>query len=148
MNDRVGYFEKNFLLQNWGKCAKNRVYWQWRIQSVFNAGVPVWTPKLCTQINEKHLRKNLINSTLGIKSSLQQYLNIVRKLTLQYLCFFNKINQNCLHVIFQPVFTSNFELGFLCVLYIVTDFDVPKISSEQIDETASISPCWYKFTKI
>ena len=39
--------------------------------------------------------------------------------------FFKKINQNFFHVMFQQVFSSNFELGLLCVLYIVIDFDVP-----------------------
>ena len=62
--------KKTFCCKTGGNVPKLG-YIDWRIQSVFNAGVPVWTPKLCTQINEKHLRKNLINSTLGIKSSLQ-----------------------------------------------------------------------------
>ena len=39
--------------------------------------------------------------------------------------FFKKNYQNCFHVMFQPVFTSNFELGLLCILYMFTDFDVP-----------------------
>ena len=38
--------------------------------------------------------------------------------------FFKKINQNFFHVMYQQVFSSNFELGLLCVLYTVIDFDV------------------------
>ena len=38
--------------------------------------------------------------------------------------FFKK-NQNCFHVMFQPAFNSNFELGLLYLLYIAIDFDVP-----------------------
>ena len=39
--------------------------------------------------------------------------------------FFKESNQNCFHVMFQPVYTSSFELGLMCVLYIAIGFDVP-----------------------
>ena len=56
---------------------------------------------------------------------------------------------------FQPVYTSNFELGLVCVLYIVVGFDAPlawsyqpkehsrvlKILSEWKYETFSWEPC-------
>ena len=48
---------------------------------------------------------------------------------------------------FQPVYTSNFELGLLCVLYIVISFDVPLAWSYQSKEHSKVlktlSECKY-----
>ena len=56
-------------------------YWQWRIQRIVDAGISVWPPK-------SHLFKS------------QEI----------YIFFFPKSNQNCFHVMFQPVFTPCFAL--------------------------------------
>ena len=36
---------------------------QWCIQRVLDAGMPVWAPKLCAQIIEKHLKCFLIQTS-------------------------------------------------------------------------------------
>ena len=100
-------------------CSMN----QWCIQRVFDAGIPVWLPKLCAQINEKELRKNLINSNLWDKIFIAIVSKHCKKFNFTLPLFFKKINQNSFHVIFRPVFTSNFKLGLLCILCIVIDFD-------------------------
>ena len=83
---------------------------QSHIQRVFNTNLLVWVPKLCAQISEKQLRKNLIHSNHAVlKSLLQLYLSIVKNLTLRYTYLKKKSNQNTLYVTFQPVFSSNFE---------------------------------------
>ena len=63
-----------------------------------------WFP----QSNKKQLKKISFKSR-RIKPLLQLYLNVVKHLTLQYLP--SKNNQNCFQYIFQPVFTSYFELA-------------------------------------
>ena len=60
------------------------------------------------QSNKKQLKKISFKSR-RIKPLLQLYLNIVKHLTLQYLL--SKNNQNCFQYIFQPGFTSYFELA-------------------------------------
>ena len=52
----------------------------------------------------------------------KMYVNIAGNLTLLGIFFKKKNNHNCFHVIYLPVFTSNSELGRLCVLYMVIDF--------------------------
>ena len=39
---------------------------------------------------------------------------------------------------FQPVYTSNFELGLVCVLYIVVGFDAPLAWSYQPKEHSMV----------
>ena len=39
---------------------------------------------------------------------------------------------------FQPVYTSNFELGLVCVLYIVVGFDAPLAWSYQPKEHSRV----------
>ena len=63
--------------------------------------------------------------SLGIKSSLQLYLNIERNLIYDTFVFQKKSHQNCLHAMFQPFFSPNFELNLLCAFSIIIDFDVP-----------------------
>ena len=37
----------------WVSYLSTLQIYQWRIQKVFNDGIPVWAPKLCAQINKK-----------------------------------------------------------------------------------------------
>ena len=48
----------------------------------------------------------------------KMHVNIAGNLTLLgiFVFFLKKNNHNCFHVIYLPVFTSNSELGRLCVL--------------------------------
>ena len=61
--------------------------------------------------------------------------------------FFKESNSNYFHVMFQPAYTSNFELGLVCVLYIVIGFNVPIASSYQFKEHSRVlkilSECKY-----
>ena len=69
-------------------------------------------------------KKSLIQ-ILGDKIFISIVSKHCKKLNFKITLFFKQSNKNRFHVIFTPVFASNFELGLLCVLYIVIDFDVP-----------------------
>ena len=70
-------------------------------------------------------KKSLIQ-ILGDKIFISIVSKHCKKFNFKITLFFKKSNQNCFHVIFQPVFNSNFELSLLRILNIITDFDVPE----------------------
>ena len=67
-------------------------------------------------IFEWPLRKNLVNSNLGDKTSLQLYLNIVRNLTLRYLCFLTKAIKTVFMLCFNQFLLLILNRVF-CVFY-------------------------------
>ena len=62
--------------------------------------------------------------------------------------FFKESNWNFFHVVFQPVYTSSFELDLVRILYIVIGYDVPLAWSYQSKEHSRVlkilSECKYE----
>lgn len=74
------------------------------------SGIRGFLPKSWSQIKIIQPQKIHLFKSLRTITSLQLYL---RHSILQYLCyFFSATNQNCFHVILQPVFTFNFKLEY------------------------------------
>ena len=127
-----------FKLHKWCQIAQSITYYyllfrrtyaifwqQWRIQSAFDAGIPVWAHRLMKNSLEKISFIPILGDKICITIVSKMYVNIAGNVTLLgiFVCFFlKKNNHNCFHVIYLPVFTSNSELGRLCVLCMVIDF--------------------------
>ena len=126
-----------FKLHKWCQIAQSITYYyllfrrtyaifwqQWRIQSVFDAGIPLWAHSLMKNSLEKLSFIQILGDKICIAIVSKMHVNIAGNLTLLgiFVFFLKKNNHNCFHVIYLPVFTSNSELGRLCVLYMVIDF--------------------------
>ena len=88
-----------------------------RTQRVFANGITAWAPKLCAQINEKQLTKNVIYSNLrGQNLHCNIYYIFV-------FFFFFFLNQSTLFL--RYIYWTRFCVTFIQrVLYITTGFDV------------------------
>ena len=97
---------------------------QSHIQRVFNTNLLVWVPKLCAQISEKQLRKNLIHSNHAVlKSLLQLYLSIVKNLTLRYTYLKKKAIKTLFMLPFNQFLVPILNSHLLCVLNITIHVD-------------------------
>ena len=85
---------------------------------VYHLGQPNCVPKLM----KISLEKISLIQILGDKIFLAIASKHCKKFNLMISFLKKKSNHNCLHAMFQPGFTPNFDMGLWCVLYIVIDF--------------------------
>ena len=79
----------------------------WSIQRNLDTSIPVWSPKVCAQINEKQLRKfsciqiSKDKILIAIVSKHCKTFYFTKSLLLLMLFFFSSTNnRNCFHVMF------------------------------------------------
>ena len=91
---------------------------QWHIQRDFGTVIPVWSPKLCVQIKEEISLIQILEDKISIAIVSKHCKKFNFTISLLLLLFLKKKQSklNCFHM-FQPVFTSNFELGLMYAFY-------------------------------
>ena len=90
---------------------------QWHIQRDFGTGIPVWTPKLCAEIKEEISLIQILEDKIYIAIVSKHCKKFNFTISLLLLFFLKKQSKlNCFHM-FQPVFTSNFELSLMYAFY-------------------------------